>query len=398
MSASRERRIARTLTRRSALGLFAAGTTGLIAACAQAPAAAPSAAAPSAAAIPAATAAAAAKPARWGMSAAQEAAWQQVEAAAKKEGKLTYYSLGTVPANQVDKLKAEFAKDYPEVAIEYLNVGNSNNMSARLTTEQDGKVYVADIFDQSVRAALLLPPAVTDSFIPPTATDPSVKWLYNPVADPEKKGRILADVAQFFPIWINTKLVSPADAPKNAMDVASNPKWKGQIMFRTPWTSGGGSHLYHFAKQVYGESWVTKMQAQAPAFSEDQDAALVQVARGEYAIGIGLTGRQASQMLTAGQPIAAVWPDDFVITITQGSNLVAHAPHPNAAKVFMNWMHTERGQQFWRDLGQWPIRADILPTTPWMQGVSKAKQVFENLMNAKDQQAEFDAAAKAFKK
>ncbi len=392
MSKAEEQRGPRKFDRRTVLAYFAAGTTGLIAvACGGSPTVGAPATATGAAS-------ASTGPVRWGMTADQAAAWAQIEAAARKEAKITYYSLGTVPVNQVDRLKAEFAKDYPEITLEYLNVGNSNNMSARLTTEQDGKVYVADTFDQSVRAALLLPPEVMDSFIPPAVKDPGVKWLYDPVADPEKKGRILADVAQFFAIWTNTKLVSAADAPKNMMDVATNPKWKGQIMWRTPWTSGGGSHLYHFAKQVYGDAWVTKMQAQQPAFADDQDAALVQVARGEYAIGIGLTGRQGSQLITAGQPLAAIWPDDFVITITEGTNFVAHAPHPNAAKVFMNWMHSERGQQFWRDLGQWPIRSDILATDPWMQGVSKAKQVFENLMNAKDQQAEFDAAAKTFKK
>jgi iron(III) transport system substrate-binding protein len=392
MSQLEERQGPRRIGRRTVLGYFVAGTTGLIAiACGASPSA-------GGAASPSGAAAATTGPARWGMTADQAAAWAKIEAAARTEGKLTYYSLGTVPANQVEKLKSEFAKDYPGITLEYLNVGNSNAMTARLTTEQDGKVYVADTFDQSVRAALLLPPEIFDSFIPPAVKDPGVKWLYDPVADPEKKGRILADEAQFFAIWTNTKLVSAADAPKNMLDLAANPKWKGQIIYRTPWTSGGGSHLYHFAKQVYGESWVTKMQAQNPAFSEDQDAALLQVARGEYAIGIGLTGRTATQLLAAGQPIAPIWPDDFLITITQGTHIVAHAPHPNAAKVFVNWTHTDRGQQLWRDLGQWPIRSDILATEPWMQGASKAKQVFENLMNAKDQQAEFDAAAKAFKK
>jgi ABC-type thiamine transport system substrate-binding protein len=290
----------RKFDRRTALAYLAAGTTGIIAAaCGNAPSSVASGAPASASTNPSAG------PLRWGMTAAQAAAFAEIEANANKEGKMTYYSLGTIPANQVEKLKSEFAKDYPSIAIEYLNVGNSNAMTARLTTEQDGKVYVADTFDQSVRAAMLLPTEIFDTFIPPAVKDPAVKWLYDPIADPEKKGRILADEAQFFAIWINTKLVAPADAPKNMMDVATNPKFKGQILWRTPWTSGGGSHLYHFAKQVYGESWVTKMQAQNPAFAEDQDAALVQVARGEYAIGIGLTGRQGSQLLAAGPPRAS---------------------------------------------------------------------------------------------
>jgi iron(III) transport system substrate-binding protein len=381
------------ISRRRALKYFGVGAAGLIAA------ACGGTATPSATASAIASAAASAGTAknRWSMTDAEEAAFKEIEAAANKEGTLTYYSLGTIPANQTDTFKAEFAKDYPGIQIQYLNVGNSNAMTARLTTEQDGKVYVADVFDQSVRAALLLPTTVMDPYVSPAMKDPSVKWLSPPDAT-GTNGLIKADLAQFFAIWINTKLISAADAPKNALDVASNPKFKGQIMYRTPWTSGGGSHLYHFAKQVYGQTWVTKMQAQNLAFSDDQDAALLQVARGEYAIGLGLTGRQGAEFIKAGQPIQAIWPDDFVITITQGNHLAAHAPHPNAAKVLINWFHSERGQKLWQSIGQFPLRADILPTEPWMQGVNKTKTVYENLMNAKDQQAEFDAAAKEFKK
>ena len=371
------------------------GAGGLLAAC--------GAAAPTASATPTAAASAAASAAatRWGMTAAQDAAWKVIEDAAKKEGKVTYYSLGTVPPAQVDKLKAEFAKDNPGITVEYLNVGNSAQLAARITTEEQAKTVVADVADHSVRSALLLTVAPTDfyeAFIPPAAKDPKVKWLTDPVADPDKKGKINANLAQFFAIWTNTRSVAAADAPKNAMDVATNPKWKGQIIWRTPWTSGGGNHLYYYAQKVYGRDWVTKMQAQNPVFADDQDAALLQVARGEYAIGLGLTGRQGADLIKQGQPLKALWPNDFVITSTQGSQLVLDAPHPNAAKVFINWTLTERAQQFWRDLGQFPLNSAIEPAEDWMKGVSNAKQVYENLLAAKEQQDVYDQATKDFKK
>jgi ABC-type Fe3+ transport system substrate-binding protein len=182
------------------------------------------------------------------------------------------------------------------------------------------------------------------------------------------------------------------------MDVASNPKWKGQIVWRTPWTSGGGQHLYRFAKQVYGQEWIMKMQAQDPIFQNDQDAALLQVARGEYAIGLALTGRTASQMIRDGQPIAALWPEDFVIKSSNASTLMRGAPHPNAGKVFINWLLTERGQELWKVLGQFPLRADIAPADPWMHGVTRAKQGFENLSTPDEETASQQAATKDFKK
>ena len=93
-----------------------------------------------------------------------------------------------------------------------------------------------------------------------------------------------------------------------------------------------------------------------------------------------------------------MWPNDFVITSTQGNQLVKGAAHPNAAKVFINWTFTDRAQQLWRDLGQFPLNAAIDPADEWMKGVSNARQVFENLLPDKEQQAVYDAATKDFKK
>ena len=90
------------------------------------------------------------------MTADQEAAWQQIEAAAKKEGTLTYYSLGSVPQNKIEMLQSLWQKDYPEIKLEYLYIGNGSVMAARLSTEQDSKNYVADIVDVAVRQVRIM--------------------------------------------------------------------------------------------------------------------------------------------------------------------------------------------------------------------------------------------------
>lgn len=335
-------------------------------------------------------------PARWGMTAAQAAEWANVEAAAKKEGKVVYYSLGSVPAAKVDTLKSTFAKDHPDIEIQYVNVGNGSELASRLTAEQDSKVYVADVFDRSVQFALGLSKYL-NAFAPPAATDPSVKWLTNPLADPAGTGLVRAEFSMYVAIWYNTKLVKAADAPKSHTDL-TDPKWKGQIMWRTPWVSGAGSTTYIFGKQELGSTWPAKMKAQNPTFADDQDAALLQVARGEYAIGLGLTGRTGGQLIKDGQPLAANFPTDFTVAVPQGTQLVKSAPHPNAAKVFTNWMLTERGQTFWRDLAQFPQRADIPPSEPWMQSIKDAKKILSQATVSEAEQLKIQDEAKALYK
>ena len=374
------------LSRRDILRV--AGGAAFLAACG--PAAAPVA---QATAAPAASAAAPTGPVRWGMTAAQDAAWQQVEAAAKKEAKLVYYSLGSVPAKQVDALKAGFAKDHPGIEVQYVNVGNGSELATRLTAEQQAKVYVADVFDRSVQFALVLGEFL-EPFVPPASQDPTVKWLTNPLADPAGKGLVRAEFAQYVAIWFNTKLVKSADAPKNHTDL-TDPKWKGQIMWRTPWQTGAGSTTYIFGKQELGAGWVTKMRAQNPTFPDDQDAALLQVARGEFAIGVGLTGRTGGQLIKDGQPLGAIFPNDFTVGVPLGTQLLKSAPHPNAARVFANWMLTEGGQRLWRDLGQFPQRADIAPAEPWMQSITSVKRILSQATISEDLQARSQDEAKA---
>jgi hypothetical protein len=95
---------------------------------------------------------------RWGITDAEEVAWKEVEAAALKEGKLNYHSIGSIPPSTNDLLKSEFAKDYPGISIEVLNVGSGGQLTSRITIEQDAKAYVADVADNSSRAALVLIP------------------------------------------------------------------------------------------------------------------------------------------------------------------------------------------------------------------------------------------------
>jgi iron(III) transport system substrate-binding protein len=327
----------------------------------------------------------------------QEAAWKQVEDAARKEGKFTYYGLGSIPQNQLDKLKALFAKDYPEVQIEYLFIGNNAAVMARIGAKQESKNYVADVAEAAPFNVLQADDRFFQSFVPPAARDQAVKWAFDPLGPPEAKQKLMVSMRQYFPMWINTNLVKPANAPKTYQDVL-DPHWKGQIMLRQPWSTGGGNHLYIFAKQVYGQEWVTKMQAQQPTFGADQDAALLQVARGEYALGLGLTGRTASQLMRDGQPIAVAWPQDFVVTVGNGTALASNAPHANAAKVFINWMLTQPGQQLWRDLAQYPARADAPPIDQWMQGFAGVKQTFEDLLTTEQQEASLQEAAADFRK
>ncbi|HLG70495.1 MAG TPA: extracellular solute-binding protein [Chloroflexota bacterium] len=309
------------------------------------------------------------------MSPDEASSWAQIEAAANKEGSVTVYALNTIPPDQMGRFEEVWSKDYPKIKVEMTTGLQPSDIVAKVTAEQDAKAYTADVAQlggttsrQLDRLGVLAP------IVPPAVKDPSVKWRVDPILDEAKKGALLGGTLNYVPIWINTKLVKPEDEPKTHNDL-TDPKWKGKISWQVPWAAGYGWNEYYLSKKYYGQEWVTKMQAQDISFGSNSNDALNQIARGEYAIGLANNGNDlATRLIKSGQPLKAVWPDDFVYGSANGFSALNGAPHPNAAKVFVNWWFTKAGQQLYEDLGQFPNRADMPGKEDWMKGFDHPKE------------------------
>jgi iron(III) transport system substrate-binding protein len=305
----------------------------------------------------------------------QPADWAQVEAAANKEGTLTVYALNTIPPDQVSRFQQLWAQAYPKIKVDLTSGLQPADIVAKITTEQDARAYTGDVAQlggttsrQLDRLGDLAP------FLPPATQDTSVKWRIDPILDEAHKGALLAGTLSYAPIWVNSKLVKPEDEPRTHNDL-TDPKWKGKILWQAPWSAGYGWNEYYLSKKYYGMDWITRMQAQNVAFGNNSNEGTSQVARGEYAIGLGNPGGDlASRLIRDGQPLKAVWPDDFAYGSANGFSALKGAPHPNAAKVFVNWWLTEAGQRFYADLGQFPNRADIPAKEDWMKGADHPKE------------------------
>jgi iron(III) transport system substrate-binding protein len=333
------------------------------------------------------------------MTAEQETAWKQVEAAANKEGELTHYGTGNIAERAVPVLQDLWNKDYPEIKLNYLFLGGAPQVIARIQAEQESKQYVCDTQDGSLNNILRQePPGSFPPYLAPAAADPSAKWVNDVYRGTEPKGLFVAASTSTWAIWTNSQLLPAADRPKSYKDLADNPKYKGQILFRNPWQTGGGNHVFRFATEAYGLDWAHKMAALEPGFAADQDQALVQVARGEYPIGIGLSGRTASQLIKDGLPLAVAWPEDLGIYSSIGFAIARGAPHVNAARVFVNWMLTPPAQKFWADLGLVPESQNVPPTEEWLKGFMTPKERKENLASNEELQVLYDQASAILKK
>ena len=305
--------------------------------------------------------------------------WENTVAAAKKEGRLNFY----VGRYGSEPLLNEFRKEFAEIKIFSTN-GTGNSLGTRIVAEARAGNVLADLYSGgavtnfeilykgkalgSLKSALILPEILDES-----------KWYdgkhcYN---DPEQQHVFiyLANPTSTS-IYFNTNLVNPKDF-KSYWDLV-NPKWKSKYVSQEPTSTGIGPSLqFFFYHPELGPEFLRKLFIDMqPVYSRDRRQMTDWLAQGKFALCMGC--RDSDRARKQGLPVDDMdmvdWKEGMPVSPGGGSiSLIKGGPHPNAAKVFINWFLSRRGQialQKYDDLyGQEPpnsrridIPKDMLPT------------------------------------
>ena len=274
--------------------------------------------------------------------------WEKTLQAAKKEGQVAVYIY------RYERMLEAFKKDFPEIKVLTVT-GTGNQLGTRIMTERRAEKYIADVFSTGPNSAFnilykgkALDPLKPD-FILPEVMDES-KWhggRHNFI-DPEGKyifGYLAnSSSAQ---LYYNSKLVQAKEF-KSHWDLL-NPKWKGKIVSLDPTLPGLGQTMqflyYHseigpeFIKKFYGTMDIT--------YSREFRQMTDWLAQGKFAICVGC--KDGDRAKNQGLPVesfeTSLWKEGGAFSSGGGSlSLLNHAPHPNAAKVFINWLLSRKGQ------------------------------------------------------
>jgi iron(III) transport system substrate-binding protein len=141
----------------------------------------------------------------------------------------------------------------------------------------------------------------------------------------------------------------------NPMKALQDPRFKGRIAVNPPETSQQVSALWYlFAEgpgaDEFGWSALEKVAANKPGFFSSASLS-TKVIAGEYAIGFGITDSLISTAVLEGAPVGFAYP-----TPTTGGafsvGISANAPHPNAARLFMDWATTPEASAAYADITQ----------------------------------------------
>jgi iron(III) transport system substrate-binding protein len=149
-------------------------------------------------------------------------------------------------------------------------------------------------------------------------------------------------------IWYNTDMVKPEDL--GGYDDLLNPKWKSKIGFLDPRNPGAGDSTWAFMWMTKGKSFLKTLAQQDLLLSRNQRQLSGNVAKGKLAMSIGLTHYTYVPFIRAGLPVRpAPTPREGAYRTGGSGNLtiLKNPPHPNAAKVFVNWLLRREGQSIW---------------------------------------------------
>jgi iron(III) transport system substrate-binding protein len=332
------------------------------------PTAAPPAPAPTAApkpttapAAPAATTAsapapavAAAAPTQSSNSALDQAIGKYYDAA-KAEGKLVLYGVGN--ATLYNPVRDAFMKRFPGIQLEGVDQRGRESRE-KIIAEQQSKNYVADIVISGTDTQNEL---TQNGFIEPyqaAALDSVLPELVPP--DRVNTPRTVS----VFTIAINTNLVPPDQEPKTWPDLF-DPKWKDKLEMDDPRGSGPGGTILSGVEVLYGIDTVdSKLAAQNMFFATQAGPLLDALARGEKAIYLSSGHTDVIAQRKAGAPIKQIKPSDGVGLTPINQGLIKNAPHPNAARLWIEWSLSEEGQKALADQGYAVVRKGFKATEP----------------------------------
>ncbi|MBI4593716.1 MAG: extracellular solute-binding protein [Candidatus Rokubacteria bacterium] len=269
-------------------------------------------------------------------------AWAQAPnlAEARREGKVVWYTpLAVKIAERVAKL---FEQNHPGIKVE-VNRSGAERLLQRLFQEAQAGIKNCDVFEtaDSGHVPLLKRRAMLARYAPQGADR-------FPAAFKDKDGMAPAWRAFAVIIQYNPKLVAKNEAPRAWKDLL-DPKWKGKLVTAHPGYAGSAVTQIHTLVNLYGWEYFKQLAQNRPMLTQSIHDPFQVVAAGERAVGVNGADYYIWGQRKTGNPVEVVYPQEGVPLITIPITVLNSAPHPNAARLFMDFLFSKPVQQLMAD-------------------------------------------------
>ncbi len=137
-----------------------------------------------------------------------------------------------------------------------------------------------------------------------------------------------------------------------------NPKLKGEVAQCAPTRSSSSNATYEVILSMYGEDkgweWLRKLAANTGHFTARSRDVPTVVAKGEYSAGFAVPSYMAFEEKLAGFELKFVAPKNAFVT-PEPMAILAGARNPKAARAFIEFLLSQRGQKVFMERGLFPI-------------------------------------------
>ena len=284
----------------------------------------------------------------WLLSIGVPASAQSLIDGAKKEGQVVFYA--SMEAASAQRITASFEKKFPFIKVDATRIG-SERMATRLVAEAQARKVRADVVQQSAFDFYgVFQKGLFESYFSPERA--AFPGEYR-----DEKGFWMMPAATLNVIAYNKRMVPANEVPKSFFDL-TEPKWKGQLMMdenESKWMAG--------MIQYYGEAktldLMRRLAQQEIQFRTGHTLLQTLVAAGERAVVVVAFANGVNRLKKESAPIEWISADP-VIGLTFGMAVVKDAPHPNAARLFNDFLLSREGQEAIAADGYYVPRLDVL--------------------------------------
>jgi iron(III) transport system substrate-binding protein len=263
-------------------------------------------------------------------------------AAAENEGKIVWYT--AVDVKVAESIAKLFREQYPKIAVEVERAG-SERVFQRINQEYQSNIRNVDVVNSSDASHFL---HWKQEKLLASHTPPDVQKFAAQYKDPDG----------FYAVWratlsvmaYNTNLVKEPEVPTGYLDLL-DPKWKGKLVKAHPSYSGTSLTGTYALTKALGWDYLEKLSKNGVQQLQSTTAPPKSIASGERAVMVDGNEYNMFIEIDAKSPVKIIYAKEGTPFVTSPTAIFAAAPHPNAARVFQNFLYTQKAQQALVDLG-----------------------------------------------
>lgn len=264
-------------------------------------------------------------------------------AAARKEGQVVWYTSADLRLAEI--IAKAFEQKFPGISVRVERLG-AERIFTRIGQEYASGIHSVDAVNNGDAAQFLA--WKRQGLLAPYVPEDVARYI--PPKHRDFDGLYATARSSLCVIAYNTEMVKREEAPTSFADLL-DPKWKGKLVKAHPAYSGTIITSTYQMVQALGWGYLEKLAAQDVLQVQSATDTPKKVVLGERAVMADGNEYNVLMLREAGKPIEVVYAREGSPLIVMPSAIFAAAPHPNAARLFQNYIFTRGAQQLFVDVG-----------------------------------------------